>query len=166
MDTPPLSDPDLDALAAQVDDQLMSLRDAQSSTTRALAVEGHGVSALPDAPAQRAFIEQATGEPFETFWSRYRRHLRDDLCLPGGQLHGQWSKWRDLESKSAVRVSYAWLALMGVPSASIAPLAVAASVFVLNVVFKVGVDTICEGCAEEEKARREAASQPDKSQEA
>jgi hypothetical protein len=111
-----------------------------------------GGPGLPDAPAQRAAIERATGEPFDAFWRRYLRHLRDDLCRPGGLLHEQWAKWRDLESKSAVRVSYAWLAAMGIPTASLAPVAVAASVFLLNVVVKVGVDSLCEGCDEAAQA--------------
>ena len=151
METPVLSDADLDILAAQVDDQLKSLRAAPEADTRRLVL-GPGDTALPDAPAQRELIEAATGEPFETFWQKYRRHLRADLCLPGGLLHEQWKRWRDLESKSAVRVSYVWIAAMGIPIASIAPVAVAASVFLLNVALKVGIEAVCEGSAEEETA--------------
>jgi hypothetical protein len=103
---------------------------------------------VPAAPQQQALIEKVTGESFDSFWQRYRRHLRRDLCLPGGMLYEQWQKYRDIESKSAVRVSYAWLAAMGIPTASLAPAAIAVTVFLLNVVLKVGIDTICEGCAE------------------
>lgn len=82
--------------------------------------------------------------------------LRNDLCLPGGMLFEQWRKYRDVESKSAVRVSYAWLAAMGIPTASVAPAAVAATVFLLNVLVKVGIDAVCEGCAEEKSSGKEA----------
>lgn len=60
-------------------------------------------------------------------------------------MHEQWRKYRDVESKSVVRVSYGWLAAMGIPSASLALVAVAASVFLLNVLVKVGIDAICDG---------------------
>ena len=54
-----------------------------------------------------------------------------------------------------MKVAYGVLAGMGIPTASIAPVAVAASVFLLNVVLKVGIEAVCEGCAEE-AARAEA----------
>jgi hypothetical protein len=105
---------------------------------------------VPAAPAQQSFIEEVSGGSFETFWQKYRRHLRKDLCMPGGMLYEQWQKYRDVESKSAVRVSYAWLAAMGIPTASLAPAAVAVTVFLLNVLLKVGVDALCEGCTRKE----------------
>lgn len=101
---------------------------------------------LPAAPQQQAMIEQATGEAFESFWSKYLRHAKRDLCLPGGLLYGQWRKWHDLESKAAVRVSYGWLAAMGIPAASLAPVAVATAVIMLNIALKSGIDALCEDC--------------------
>jgi hypothetical protein len=149
---PPLTDAELDHLAAQVDQQLKELRAAPATVSRVLPLSPAG-TALPDAPAQRQVIETATGQPFANFWQRYRHNLRDDLCQPGGQLHDQWEKYRAIESKAAVRVSYAWLAAMGIPTGSIAPVAVAASVFLLNVLVNVGVKTICEGAADEADAK-------------
>lgn len=101
---------------------------------------------LPVAPQQQAVIEQATGEAFESFWAKYLRHAKRDLCLPGGLLYEQWHKWRDLESKTAVRVSYGCLAGMGISSASIGPVAVAAAVIMLNIALKIGIDALCEDC--------------------
>lgn len=143
-----VADSEFDALASQVDAQLKSLLRAPPAMVRRLEA-GSGRSDLPDAPEQRRLIEAVTGETFEGFWQKYRRHLRKDLCLPGGMLHEQWRKYRDVESKSAVRVSYAWLAAMGIPTASLAPAAVAAAVFLVNVLVKVGTDAVCEGCAPE-----------------
>jgi hypothetical protein len=140
-----LTDVELDRLAAQVDQQLQRLREPLESPMRGIEPT---VAGVPDAPVQRELIERETGQPFETFWQRYRRHLRKDLCVPGGMLHEQWRKYRDIESKSAVRVSYAWLAAMGIPTASVAPVAVAATVFLLNVALKVGIDTVCEGASD------------------
>lgn len=143
MPTP--SEAELDALSAQVNSQLQALLAAapDGATTR-----GGKPSAakLPAAPDQQALIEKAAGEPFETFWEKYQRHAKRDLCLPGGMLHEQWKKYRDLESKSVVRVSYAWLAAMGIPTASLGPAAVAVAVFVINAILKIGIDALCEDC--------------------
>jgi hypothetical protein len=43
---------------------------------------------------------------------------------------------------------------MGIPTASVAPIAVAASVFLLNLIAKVGIEAICEGCIDEEPTRK------------
>lgn len=164
MDPRPPTDAELDVLSAQVDEQLNLLHSAAThDVCRLRSAEGQ-VQQVPAAPVQQALIEKVTGEPFDTFWQEYRRHLRRDLCLPGGMLHEQWRRYRDVESKSAVRVSYAWLAAMGIPAASLAPAAVAVTVFLLNVLLKVGIDTICEGCAEEEKAREDASKKPGRTQ--
>ena len=154
------TDAELIALARQVDDQLNSLQTAPVTHVQFRNVAPGARAEFPAAPSQQTVIEQPTGEPFETFWQKYKRHARRDLCLPGGLLHEQWHKWRDLESKAAVRTSYVWLAAMGIPTASLAPAAVAATVFLLNVLAKIGIEAVCEGCAAEEaardKARREA----------
>ena len=111
---------------------------------------------LPSAPEQQAVIARVTGEPFETFWQKYKRALRRDLCLPGGLLYEKWHKWRDLPSKDAVKVSLSVLTGMGIATATAPTVAVAATVFLLNVLAKAGIEAVCEGCAEEEAARDEA----------
>ena len=150
------SDAELVVFAQQVDQQLHALQSAPVTHAGFRSVVVNKGTGLPAAPEQQAMIEQATGESFETFWQKYRRHARRDLCLPGGLLFEQWRKWRDLESKAAVRTSYVWLAAMGIPTASLGPVAVAATVFLLNVVAKIGIEAVCEGCAEEEAAREKA----------
>jgi hypothetical protein len=150
MNEPQLSEAELVHLAAEVERQLEVLRSAsRPPVTFHRSAGDESPENLPPAPDQMEVIERATGESFESFWGKYCRHARRDLCLPGGMLNEQWRKWRDLESKAAVRVSYGWLAAMGVPAGSLAPVAVAASVFLLNVAVKIGIDAICEGCAEE-----------------
>lgn len=148
-----LSEAQLVSLVSEVDEQLQALRDAETETRLKFGGGPTRSGKLPAAGKQRAVMETGSGEKFESFWQRYLRHARKDLCLPGGVLHDQWKKWRDLESKAAVRVSYGWLAAMGIPAASLGPVAVAAAVFLINAAVNIGIDTICEGCAEEEKAR-------------
>jgi len=143
------SDAELDALAQQVDEQLSALQSGPAVAFRGGEFRGAGPDALPGAPDQQALIEKVTGQPFETFWHKYLRHLRKDLCLPGGMLYEQWHKWRDLESKSAVKMAYGVLVGMGIPTVWLAPVAVAATVFLLNLAVKVGIDAVCEGCQPE-----------------
>jgi hypothetical protein len=151
-----LSDAELAVLAGQVDDQLNVLQLAPAGDVRFRSFSAGVETSLPAAPEQQAIIEKATGEPFETFWQKYRRHARRDLCLPEGLLHTQWEKWRDLQSKDAVKMSLAALTGMGISTANVPALAVAATVFLLNVVAKIGIEAVCEGCAEEEAARDQA----------
>ncbi len=151
-----LSDSDLDALALQVDEQLTALQSEPASEVEFRGVERGQRTKLPAAPKQQALIEKAAGEPFESFWEKFKRHTRRDLCLPGGLLYNQWHKWRDLRSKDSVKVAFGAIAGMGIPTASIAPVAVAASVFLLNAVANIGVEALCEGCAEEEAIRKKA----------
>jgi len=148
-----LSDLELSALAGQVDDQLNALQLAPAGDVRFRSLGAGEPATLPAAPAQQAIIEQAMGEPFESFWQKYRRHARRDLCLPGGLLNTQWEKWRDLQTKDAVKMSLAALTGMGISTANVPALAVAATVFLLNVVAKIGIGAVCEGCAEEEAVR-------------
>ena len=159
METPFPSDAELAALARQVDDQLNALQSVPASQVRFRGVAPGERAELPAAPEQQAIIERAAGEPFETFWQKYKRHARRDLCLPGGLLHEQWRKWRDLQSKDAVKMSLAALAGMGISMTNVPALAVAATVFLLNVVGKIGIEAVCEGCAEEEAAHDEARKQ-------
>lgn len=158
--TSPLPDAELALLTGQVEEQLAALRAAPPDANALHKSITFGKRRLPAAPAQQAAIEDATGQPFESFWKKYLRHARKDLCLPGGILHDQWKKWRDLESKTATRTSYVWLAAMGIPTGSLGPVAVAATVFLLNTVLNIGIDAVCEGCAEEEKARAKAGKAP------
>jgi hypothetical protein len=150
------TDSELESLALQVDDQLNELQSQSFGEVEVRGIIPGKRSRLPAAPKQQAVIEQATGEPFESFWDKFKRHARRDLCLPEGNLYKQWQKWRDLRSKDSVKVALGVIAGMGIPTASIGPVAVAASVFQLNVIANIGVEAICEGCAEEEAERKKA----------
>ncbi len=145
---------ELDALALQVDDQLIELQSQSPTEVEVRSTTPGTRTKLPAAPKQQAVIEQATGEPFDSFWGKFKRHARRDLCLPGGHLHKQWEKWRDLRSKDSVKVAMGVIVGMGIPTASIAPVAVAASVFLINTVTNIGINALCEGCAEEEAERK------------
>src|SRR5262245_59328766 len=144
MTSPVPSDTELETLALQVDQQLSDL---QSQPAGDVEVRGFTLGTrcrLPAAPKQQAVIEQATGEPFDSFWDKFKRHARRDLCLPEGHLYKQWKKWRDLRSKDSVKVAIGVVAGMGIPTASLGPVAVAASVFLLNAITSIGIEAMCE----------------------
>jgi len=101
----PLTDTELTALAAEVDAQLNALETSTQTFGPSRGTEPAKPVSATTRP-QQAVIEQATGENFETFWQKFRRHAHRDLCLPGGVLHDHWQKWKDLETKEAVKSSY------------------------------------------------------------
>jgi hypothetical protein len=139
------SDAELTTLAQQVDEQLVSLRSQSISQVPSRGITTHEHLDLPSAPNQAATIERLTGEALETFWPKFKRHLGDDLCNPGGLLYEKWQKWRDLPSKDSVKVAISVLTGMGIATDTIPTLAVAITVFLLNVLTKVGIETICDG---------------------
>ncbi len=154
-----LTEQAIEDLAALVDQQWGDLmRRPDHSTYRSAPVNQESADADPhsrvpaDAPLQRAILESAVKEPFGSFWTRFLSNLRRDLCLPGGLLHDQWQRYKNLERKSAVRISYGWLAAMGVPTGSLAPATVAATVYLLTVLANVGIETLCDACRSSDRA--------------
>ncbi|MDT4332191.1 hypothetical protein ACQE3D_21755 [Methylomonas sp. MS20] len=135
----------LTELAEQVETQLAALRLAGSAAGLARTKEAEP-SGRPDDAEQRAVVEQAAGESFGVFWEKFRGKLRDDLCLEGGYLHGQWQKWQDLSAKDTVERSYFWLAALGIAGSALNPAAVAISVIVLNTLTSIGIKAICDDC--------------------
>ena len=140
-----LTGAELDRLADQVDQELIELRDPAQSLLKGRS--GQAVSVVPE--KQRKVIEQATGETAESFWEKYKRAARKDLCHENGLLYQQWHKWRDLQSKDAVKVTYGLLAGLEISGAALPVVAVAASVILLNLVANIGVSAICENAEEE-----------------
>lgn len=141
-----LTDAELARLAEQVDAQLAALQEGPAAFSPLRAAKSDDPTQLPAAPKQQAVIEDATGEKFETFWETFRRLLREDLCLPGGTLYKQWQTLRDLDSKAAVGHVHSLLVGMGIAAHSLTPVAIAATVILLNTLLNIGIKAICEGC--------------------
>lgn len=141
----PLAPETLTELADQVEAQLTELRRAGADAALA-RTKGAEPSDQPDDAPQRAVVEQAAGESFATFWEKFRGKLRDDMCLEGGYLHGQWHKWQDLSAKDTVERSYFWLAALGIAGSALNPAAIAISVIVLNTLTSIGIKAICDDC--------------------
>jgi hypothetical protein len=143
-----LKDTELDRLADQVDQELKELT-ADPALAFQKSSSGKTIPVLPE--KQRKAIEIATGESADSFWQKYKRAARKDLCHKGGLLYKQWHKWRDLPSKDAVKVSLGLVAGLGISGTALPVVAVAGSVILLNIVLNIGVNAICEDEKEEDK---------------
>jgi len=136
-----LTEVELSAIAIEIDNQLSELYQTNQALSNTRAAKHP-----PAAPKQQALIEQATGEKFATFWDKFRRLLRDDLCKPDGKLYQQWKKYGDLDSKTTASHIHSLLLGMGIAAHSLTPLAIAATVIVLNTLLNIGIKAICEDC--------------------
>ena|SRR6266487_5989698 len=148
MQITPLTSVDLNRLADQVDQEL---RELTADPLHGFQKSRSGKTTLVVPEKQRAAIEKATGESADTFWQKYKQAARNDLCHKEGLLYTQWHKWRDLQSKDAVKLSLGLVAGLGISGAALPVVAVAASVVLLNIVFSIGVNAICEDEKEQEK---------------
>lgn len=132
---------ELDRLADQVDQELKEL-----TAIPALAFQksssGKIILVVPE--KQRVTIEKAIGESADSFWQKYKQAARKDLCREDGLLYKQWHRWRDLPSKDAVKVSLGLVAGLGISGTALPVVGVAACVILLNIVFNIGINAICE----------------------
>jgi hypothetical protein len=122
----PFTPQELDALSAQIDEQL-----------RALGAPGTGLArgrkpAQALGEAQRRAIEQATGEEAMSFLARFKQAARKDVCEPGGILHTQWTKWKDIINKDAINTFGGILVGMGLSGGGLQIAVVAITVYVLS----------------------------------
>ena len=146
------SEEQLDELALQVDDELRELasQPAETATVRAVP-DPHELPDIEVPKRQLEIVREGSPDGFESFWQKYLRLLREDLCLEGGELNKVWIKYRDIDSKTLVRKSWQWLVLLGYAQGAVPAASVAISVIVLNILAKVGIKAICEGCGAEEQ---------------
>jgi hypothetical protein len=125
---------ELEQLSARVDEQLRALGAAETRFTRG----PKKAQALGE--AQRRAIEQATGEDALTFLARFKRAARRDVCDPGGILHTQWKKWKDIVNKDAIKTFGGILVGMGLSGSTLQVVVVAVVVYVLYL----GIEAFCE----------------------
>lgn len=131
--TDPFSPDQIAALSAEIDRQLRDL----GPPADAFARGGIPAPGLPE--AQRRAIEQATGEPADSFLQRFRQAARRDLCEPGGILYEQWIKWKDVSNGDLVKTFGAVLVGMGLSGSAVQIAVVAIAVYVLYL----GVQAFC-----------------------
>ena len=148
MDNTPVTIEELNLLADQVDQELKELT---ADPAHGFQKSRSGKTTLVVPEKQRVAIEKVTGESADSFWQKYQRAARKDLCQQEGLLYKQWHKWRDLQSKDAVKLSLGVVAGLGISGAALPVVAVASSVVLLNIVFNIGINAICDDEKEQEK---------------
>ncbi|MBF0306483.1 MAG: hypothetical protein HQL41_12635 [Alphaproteobacteria bacterium] len=122
-------------MALEVERQLEALRRPAAAFTKSLGGDGDG-----EQPQLRV-ISQATGEDAPTFLERFRQAARNDICHEGGIVYQQWSKWRDVDPKTAVRTISGVLMAMGLTGGPLTAVTVAVATYLLYL----GVDAFCHG---------------------
>ena len=144
------SDDQIDELAGEVEAQLRHLRAEEQhellggGTRSGDITHEFIVSQFPS--AQRQVVEQQIDEPLESFWKKFKRHARRDMCLPGGRLYEHWQKWNDLPSKDAIKLVSSFLVGCGISGAALPGVAIALAVIVINSLAGIGLKAFCEGC--------------------
>lgn len=126
---------EIDRLSGEIDSQLRELGSAGSGMVKG----GSPAGAL--GAKQRQAIEAATGEEAMSFLARFKQAARKDLCEPGGILHTQWSKWKDLANKDLLKTFGGILVGMGLSGSALQVAVVAIAVYVLYL----GVQAFCAG---------------------
>ena len=139
----PFTPAELDLLSAEIDLQLRALHGQGAALKRGdlrteALVHADSAAAAPGEAQLRA-IAQATGEDAASFLARFRAAAHDDICKPGGILHTQWTKWKDLASKDALKTVGGVLVAMGLAGSALQIVAVAITVYILML----GLDAYC-----------------------
>jgi hypothetical protein len=132
----PLTESQLEDLAAQVDARVQRLEEEQPATRR--VSRGDEEAAVVE--AELKLVEEATGEKAESFWNKFKQTARKDLCEEGGMLYEQYRSWRDITSKDLVQYSSGVLLGLGLSGAPLLTAVVAVSAVTLHL----GVRTICD----------------------
>lgn len=135
------TDAELQTLSAEIDSQLMALaKDPANVSTH------KHIGYVPSQQKQQLeqVIEQDLGikEPADSFMKKFARAAKQDLCVEGGVLYGQWKKYGDLENEKMVNTFSGILIGMGVSNAFLATAVVAVSVIVIHI----GIKAFCEDC--------------------
>jgi hypothetical protein len=125
----------IEQFTADINQQLQTLAVTEPADQRA------GRAAHPRAAKQRTAIEHATGQDAATFLARFRQAARHDLCEPGGVLHTQWTKYRDLPSKNMLNTFGSILVGLGLSGSALHIAVVAIATYVLYL----GVQAFCAG---------------------
>jgi hypothetical protein len=112
------TDAELQTLSAEIDSQLIELAKDSDGVHKHI---GHTVPAKQKQQLEQV-IEQDLGtkEPADSFMKKFARAAKQDLCVEGGVLYGQWKKYGDLENEAMLKTFSGILISMGISNALLA----------------------------------------------
>jgi hypothetical protein len=129
----------IDAFTADLAEQIRLAERAQRE--RPIS-RGSDADLLP--PTQRKRLEEASGEPAETFLARFKAAARQDLCEPGGMLYRQWEQARAIDQRTLVAYSAGILTSMGLePRGLAAALVVPLALWLFLALANLGLKALC-----------------------
>jgi hypothetical protein len=131
---------EIERLSREMDNRLNQLASGEA-TTASKGIFGPSKS-LPLPQKEVAEVEKAlaeTGQDTESFWRRFQKAARGDICQEGGVLHAQWKRWGDLSNQKVIKQLGAILAAMGFSGNVLQMLALACGVIVIHI----GVKAYC-----------------------
>lgn len=129
----PFTEEQIEEMALEVERQLTALH-------RPAAAFSKSRDGGPGEPPQLRAIAQATGEDAPSFLKRFKQAARKDICQEGGIIHKQWSDWKDVAPKTALKTIGGILVAMGLAGTLLQAVAVAVAAYVLYL----GVDAFCQ----------------------
>ena len=135
-----LREDQIEAMTQELDEAIEAL-DAQYGPIR--VSRQNPVELLP--AAQRAKLEQATGETAAQFWPRFKHAAHDDICTEGGFIHDQWQNFQDIARKDLVKVSAGILAGMDIAAGgSLLMAVVPAGLWIFTALSHIGIHAFCD----------------------
>jgi hypothetical protein len=128
-------------LSTQIDEQLYALRQNSEAVLKSSEPEELEIRLAKQMEA----IAQSTQEPPKTLLKKLHLAVKDDLCVEGGVLYGQWKKWGDLNDKDVLEKFGVVLTAFGLSGNNLAVVAVATTVIALHL----GAKVFCEEFGQE-----------------
>jgi hypothetical protein len=135
------SEEELVQLSTEIDEQLHLLK--QNSEAMVKSPNPEELEIL--LAKQMEAITQSTQEPPKTLLKKLHLAVKDDLCVEGGVLYGQWKKWGDLNNKDVLDKFGVVLTAFGLSGNNLAVVTVATAVITLHL----GAKVFCEDFGQE-----------------
>ena len=134
----PLSDDELNALTAHVQQRLAELESDQPGTVMVSRGEDQEAQLIAtELQPLEAELQTELAESAEGFWQKFKRTARRDICEEDGKLYGMW---RRVNEQDVVSYSMGVVSAMGLGGRILPSAVVAVSVVTLHL----GIRTLCE----------------------
>jgi hypothetical protein len=135
------SEAELVQLSMEIDEQLHELKQNSDAVVKSSEPEELEIRLAKQMEA----IAQSTQKPPKTLLKKLHLAVKDDLCVEGGVLYGQWKKWGNLNNKDVLDKFGIVLTAFGLSGNKLAVVTVATVVIALHL----GAKVFCEEFGQE-----------------